>query len=131
MRAVRPLLWAGYVVPHLRHFRRVVDGLHERVFASQRLDRDTWIRAYERHNEEVVRTISPDRLLVFDLSEGWEPLCDFLGKPVPKNEPFPHLNEGQNLAAQCRRVLARVLMGRWGAARGVIEEMGDTTSSSR
>jgi len=41
------------------------------------------------------------------------------------------LNEGKNLAAQCRRVLARVLMGRWGAAREVIDEMGETKPSSR
>lgn len=130
MRAVRPLLLAGFVVPHLRDFRRVVDGLHERVFDAQRLDRDTWIRAYVRHNEEVVRTVPADRLLVFDLCEGWEPLCEFLGQPVP-NEPFPHLNEGKDLAAQSRRVLTRILMGRWGAARGVIEEMGNTTHTTR
>ena len=82
------------------------------------------------HNEEVVRNIPADRLLVFDLSEGWEPLCKFLDKPTP-NEPFPHLNEGKNLAAQCRRVLASILTGRWGAARGVLEEMGGTADNAR
>lgn len=33
-----------------------------------------------------------DRLLEYKLSDGWEPLCEFLGKPVP-DQPFPHLNE--------------------------------------
>ena len=37
-------------------------------------DHEICIRAYERHNEEVKRTIPADRLLVFDLKEGWEPL---------------------------------------------------------
>lgn len=34
----------------------------------------------------------PDRLLEYKLGSGWEPLCKFLGKPVP-DVPFPHVNE--------------------------------------
>lgn len=29
-------------------------------------------------------------------SEGWDPLCKFLGVPVP-DEPFPHKNKGGNI----------------------------------
>ena len=39
--------------------------------------------------DEVRAAIAPDRLLVFDVAEGWEPLCGFLGVPVP-DTPFPH-----------------------------------------
>lgn len=46
---------------------------------------------YERHNEEVRRTIPADRLLVFELGQGWEPLCEFLGIPIPAAE-FPRTN---------------------------------------
>ena len=35
--------------------------------------------------------VPPDRLLEWDISDGWEPLCKFLGKPVP-DIPFPHAN---------------------------------------
>jgi hypothetical protein len=41
----------------------------------------------------VRETIAPERLLVFDVKEGWEPLCAFLGVPVPEDEPFPHVND--------------------------------------
>jgi hypothetical protein len=34
-----------------------------------------------------------DQLLVYEVKEGWEPLCDFLGIETPKGEPFPHLND--------------------------------------
>ena len=37
-----------------------------------------------------------DKLLVFNLSSGWEPLCEFLGRPVP-SVPFPHLNKDGRL----------------------------------
>jgi hypothetical protein len=43
----------------------------------------------------VKRTIPSGRLLVFDVKEGWEPLCAFLGVSVP-GTPFPRVNEREN-----------------------------------
>jgi len=48
--------------------------------------------AMERWHEQVKQTIPPERLLVWDLNEGWKPLCDFLEVPVPE-EPLPHVND--------------------------------------
>ena len=45
------------------------------------------------HNEEVKATIPADKLLVFEVKQGWEPLCKFLGCPIPKDTPFPHVND--------------------------------------
>ena len=44
-----------------------------------------------RHNEAVKETIPASQLLVFEVKDGWEPLCTFLGVPVP-DEPFPRTN---------------------------------------
>lgn len=46
---------------------------------------------YRRHYAEVRAAVPPERLLNFDLKEGWEPLCTFLGKEVP-GVPFPVKN---------------------------------------
>ncbi len=51
-------------------------------------DRDSAISAYRRNNEKVRETVPPERLLVFNVADGWEPLCAFLGVPVP-DTPFP------------------------------------------
>lgn len=53
--------------------------------------RDNVIAAFERHVADVRRTIAPGRLLEFEAAQGWEPLCAFLGVPVP-DEPFPRTN---------------------------------------
>ena len=37
--------------------------------------------------------VAKDRLLEWSVEDGWEPLCQFLGKPVPKDEPFPRTND--------------------------------------
>lgn len=70
---------------------RVFDG---RVFDGREGDRDYAIERFHRHNEEVKAYVSPERLLVFDVAEGWKPLCDFLGTRVP-DEPFPRINDAK------------------------------------
>jgi len=51
-------------------------------------------RNYLKHYDEVRSKVPKDRLLEFQAQDGWEPLCGFLGKPVPKDEPYPWVNEG-------------------------------------
>lgn len=46
---------------------------------------------YRRHYAEIRAAASPERLLNFDLEDGWAPLCAFLGKEVPE-VPFPRKN---------------------------------------
>jgi hypothetical protein len=50
--------------------------------------------AMERFNQEVQDTVPADRLLVWSVSDGWEPLCEFMELPVP-DTPFPHLNDSK------------------------------------
>jgi Sulfotransferase domain len=56
------------------------------------LDRDGLIKAFVAHNEAVKSAIPADQLLVFQVQDGWEPLCEFVGKPVPPG-PFPRTND--------------------------------------
>jgi hypothetical protein len=50
------------------------------------------IEGFVAHNEEVKRIVPPERLLVWEVTEGWEPLCSFLGVDVP-DVPLPHAND--------------------------------------
>ncbi|MBV9786572.1 MAG: sulfotransferase family protein [Chloroflexi bacterium] len=61
-------------------------------FREKFVDKDFGIDFFNRHNAEVQRVVPPERLLVYDVKQGWEPLCAFLGVPVP-DKPFPRLNE--------------------------------------
>ncbi|GAA2794319.1 hypothetical protein GCM10010470_31520 [Saccharopolyspora taberi] len=59
-------------------------------------DRDHAIEVFERHNAEVQRIVPPERLLVFEVKQGWGPLCEFLGVDVPE-EDFPHVNDSASM----------------------------------
>ena len=54
-------------------------------------DRAHMIDCFERHVAQVKATIPAHRLLVYEVKQGWAPLCGFLGVGVP-DEPFPHVN---------------------------------------
>jgi hypothetical protein len=53
--------------------------------------REDLIAAFNAQEAAVKSTIAPERLLVFDVRQGWEPLCRFLDRPVPSS-PFPRTN---------------------------------------
>lgn len=61
-------------------------------------DPEAAMSVFNRHNEEVRRTIPRERLLVFEAKQGWEPLCKFLGVPVP-SIPYPRVNTTEEFQA--------------------------------
>ena len=50
------------------------------------------VEVFNSHVAEVKGFVPPDRLLVFDVKDGWPPLCAFLDKPIP-DAPFPNVND--------------------------------------
>jgi len=48
----------------------------------------------------VQDTIPPERLLTFNVKQGWAPLCDFLGHPIPDGIPFPHVHTRAKLEGE-------------------------------
>ncbi|MBE1532022.1 sulfotransferase family protein [Actinomadura algeriensis] len=61
-------------------------------FGCDPQDADRLIAAFRAHTAAVQKAIPPDRLLTYEVKQGWRPLCDFLGVPIP-DEPFPRLND--------------------------------------
>jgi hypothetical protein len=61
-------------------------------------DRDSVIAAFEAHEAAVKEAMPADNLLVFQAADGWGPLCEFLGKPVP-SVPYPRSNSREEFFA--------------------------------
>lgn len=97
------------LIPKMAKMLRFVDAMLDQRFEGS-LDRAKCIGAFNAHNEAVQRFVPPERLLVFRVTEGWDPLCKFLGREVPKGVPFPHLNEG---AQTLKAVIRQMFVGPW------------------
>jgi len=74
------------------HMMDVIRNVISAAFGGRIDDREHAIEVFEKHNKRVQDGVPADRLLVYEVKQGWEPLCEFLEVPVP-DEPFPHLNE--------------------------------------
>ncbi len=96
--------------PHMRHIRQLADKLiWSGTFDGRFADRDHAIDVFHRHIDEVKQYVPADRLLVYDVKQGWEPLCEFLDVAVPEGE-FPHLNDTEAFQAMMRENLLRALV---------------------
>jgi Sulfotransferase domain len=104
--------WIAPFVPRIKRLLKMLDRLiWDGTFEGRFEDKPYAIEVFNRHNEEVRRVVPSDRLLVYEVKEGWEPLCSFLGVPVPEGKPFPHLNDAEQFRSYVRRAefLVRVV----------------------
>jgi sulfotransferase family protein len=84
--------WAGYIELMMEMWRQ--SGL---LGAGAGAEPGELAAAIERYNEEVIAAVPADRLLVWSVTDGWEPLCAFLEVDVPQ-APFPNLNDSRQFA---------------------------------
>ncbi|MEJ2439702.1 MAG: sulfotransferase [Gammaproteobacteria bacterium] len=77
--------------PEMQDWFAMATGVLNKSGFPDGLDRDELIKAFHAHNDAVKKAIPAKQLLVYEVRDGWEPLCEFLDVPVP-NEPFPRTN---------------------------------------
>jgi hypothetical protein len=77
--------------PDKKAWLAMASGVIARTGFPEGLDQEELARAYVAHNEAVKAAIPAARLLVYQVKDGWGPLCQFLGVPEPA-EPFPRTN---------------------------------------
>lgn len=91
---------AGIDNPHMRGVSEMVQKSSRKTFPARMDDKEALLAAYRDYEGIVRRAFAgePERLLVYDVKEGWEPLCSFLGLPVPKGE-YPRSNTAEDFWA--------------------------------
>jgi Sulfotransferase domain len=69
------------------------------------------IEAYKSNSAKVRAWPHQDKVLIYHVSQDWEPLCEFLGKPVPLNTPFPHANTRQEFKRRIKNFVLSLMLG--------------------
>ena len=110
--------WLCLLLPPLGALRYLASEIiwaENGVFEGQFEDRVKAIEVFEAHNQKVREAFPPNDVLVFDVSDGYGPLCDFLGLTAP-DTAFPHVNDCASIQRQVRlfngtrRVLIAMLL---------------------
>lgn len=83
--------------PTLIRQMTMIKGLFERL-TPEWDDPAAAQAAYVRHNDAVRAAVPPERLVDWQPGDGWKPICDALGLPVP-DVPFPHVNKSDDFRA--------------------------------
>ncbi len=111
--------WLFRLNPRNRYWRGLIDTIWKTTFHGRFGDQAYAVEVFKRHSAEVQRVVPAERLLVYNVKEGWEPLCRFLDVPVPAT-PFPHLNDTAEFQRMVRRRdrNARLVVG--GAVLGIM-----------
>lgn len=108
--------WLQFFIRPLHNFadmqqRLIWDGLFDGRFQ----DRNYAIHIFNQATENVQQHVPPEKLLIFQVKEGWEPLCAFLNVPIP-DVPFPHVNDRATMQRHMKRVRATATAGLLAAA---------------
>jgi hypothetical protein len=80
------------VPPAMHAWLDMAVGVIARTGFTTGLDTNGLVKAFTSHNEAVKAAIPASQLLVYQVKDGWEPLCAFLGVAVPA-DPFPRTND--------------------------------------
>lgn len=75
----------------------------DRVFDRRMDDKAHVIAVYEAHNQQVIDEVPPEKLLVYEPGQGWEPLCGFLDVPVP-DEDYPRVNTTEEFKERWEKI---------------------------
>lgn len=89
--------------PSSLHAQMIDAIIWQGTFEGRFEEKDYAIDVFLRHSEEVKQSVPPEKLLVYDVNQGWEPLCAFLGVDVPAGKPFPHLNDRESFIARMQQ----------------------------
>jgi|SRR5579872_7219765 len=85
------------LVPDRIRVGKMINALiWQQTFDGKFEDKEYALAVFQQHIEEVKKNVPPEKLLVYDVKQGWEPLCAFLDVEIPRDKPFPHLNERAN-----------------------------------
>jgi hypothetical protein len=82
-------------------------------------DKDYMVDYFEKRNADIIASVPAERLLVYQVKEGWGPLCEFLGVPVP-DEDFPHINSRE----ETRLLIEKMTSGKGGMSEEAMVAAG-------
>lgn len=100
-------------IPGMRHFPRYIDLLRKQWVELYGAPEPATRLHWDRHVEYLKRVVPEDRLVFYDVKEGWGPLSRVLGKEVPDLE-FPRINDGKAIEELTKKFVVKGLI-RWGA----------------
>ncbi|KAF2648401.1 NAD dependent epimerase/dehydratase [Lophiostoma macrostomum CBS 122681] len=99
-----------FPLPGMRHFVDYINGLRKQFEYLYGEHEPVTTKSYNRHIEWLKEIVPADRLIFFDVKDGWGPLCKALGKDVPEGVPFPRINDSEAIDRFAKHIVKRGML---------------------
>jgi sulfotransferase family protein len=103
-----PVKFMGRLSKKLSYVPQIDEHLQtiffEEEFNGKIEDKEAMMAWFNQWNERVKSTVPSHRLLVYNVAEGWEPLCKFLNVQVPAS-PFPQTNKKEGFQKRVEKAI--------------------------
>jgi hypothetical protein len=100
-----------FPIPGMRYFVDYINVLRNQWLHLYGETEPVTTKTHYNHIEYLKRVVPPERLIFFNVKEGWGPLCEALGKDVP-DMPFPRINDGEAIDRLAKKMVTKGLL-RW------------------
>jgi hypothetical protein len=115
-----------FPLPTLRHFVDYINVLRHQWYTLYGETEPVTRKSWDRHVAWLKETVPADRLIFYEVKDGWEPLCQALNLPVPA-VPFPRINDSHAIEAFAKKHILRALT-RWAVILGTLTIVGASAS---
>ena len=78
------------------------------LFGAVEAGEDVAVEFFNAWKDAVIAEVPKDRLLIFQVKDGWNPLCEFLGVGSPSS-PFPRMNDTKEVMNNMTRNICHVI----------------------
>ncbi|KAF5702320.1 efflux pump antibiotic resistance [Fusarium mundagurra] len=103
------LAWHVLGFRALHAMRKILAGFFSvDEYSVEAITPDIARKTYEEFYSNVRTAVPQERRLEYSLGDGWEPLCEFLGKDVP-NVEFPRVNDRKTHSEDMERLMAKLI----------------------
>ncbi|KAF2270255.1 hypothetical protein CC78DRAFT_528737 [Lojkania enalia] len=101
-----------FPIPGMRHFVNYINLLRKQWVYLYGEQEPVTSKSYYNHIAYLKRVVPPERLVFYDIKDGWEPLCKALGKEIPKHIEFPRINDSEAIDRLAKKKVMKGLT-RW------------------
>ena len=120
---VRPRLFRFILfwTPNARHLPRLwghLSGIFDERYGRRTQTKEDSVAVWERHHAWLEEIVPKGKLFYVNVKDGWDPLCKALEVPVPKDVPFPRLNDSKSFEKVFRDWFVQGAL-RWAVVFGV------------
>ncbi|MFK7915577.1 MAG: sulfotransferase family protein [Pseudomonadales bacterium] len=105
MNTIYPMSMAGLESDdpaRAQHAAMATELIWDGVFGGRTADAAHAIAVFDAHNRAVIDAVPAEQLLQYQPGDGWQPLCDFLGCPIPEQD-YPSVNSTEEFQSMWQK----------------------------